>query len=172
MLYHVSKRQSRTSWNASASTLHLQHHCSPNEKHTSRRGRILRRLFLHGDMADLGIYESDGLPGLNHHFDEAAWGCHSCGPVVQGLRTHPVCDTSPSVKLSHIYFSHEQCFSLRELTQMCPLCAQRTQTTVNRLFCTAPTRRWPSPWSWGNWAESQWSEFLASSGKIYIERMQ
>lgn len=99
-------RQSRNSWSASASSLHLQHHCSHIEKHTSPRGRTQQHLFV--DKADLWIYESDRLPGLNHHFDEA-W--HSCMPVVRGLRTHPVCYSGTSPHFSYAFLSRSVFFS-------------------------------------------------------------
>lgn len=45
-------------------------------------------VLLHEDKLDLGIYENDRLPGVNHHFDEAAWGSNGRVPR-RGPWTHP-----------------------------------------------------------------------------------
>lgn len=166
-------RQSRTSWNTSVSTLHLQHHCSHSEKHTSPRGRIQRCLFArrHGWPGELREWQT---PRTKSSF---WWGSLGLTQLrasgTRSLDTPCVCAVilPPLWSFLICIFLMSSVF-LFVSSHKCVPCAQRTQTTVNHLFRKAPTRRWQSPWSWRNWAERQWFEFLALSGKIYVERMQ
>lgn len=112
-------RQSRTSWNASEGSLHLQHHCSRNEKHIGPRGRLQRCLFCTETRSTCGFTRVTGSqdlimivmrrPGVR------------CMPVVRSLRTHPV---RPSVKLSHIFLS--VFFSSCAYVNVSPVCPENS----------------------------------------------
>lgn len=85
-------------------------------------------------------------PGLNHHFDEAAWGWCSCVPVVRGLQTRPVCLRRyfPSLRDFLIYIFLMSCVFLFVSLHKCVPGAPRELKqgiTINHLCRKAPMRR-------------------------------
>lgn len=75
----------------------------PIMKSTPVSGGGFNSVFKHKDKVDLGVYESEGLQGLNQIFDE---GRPSCIPALQGLRSHPRRRDFLCGKLSQVYFCY------------------------------------------------------------------
>lgn len=134
-------RQSRTSWNASEGSLHLQHHCSRNEKHIGPRGRLQRCLFCTETKSTCGFTRVTGSQDLIMIVMRRPGA--RCMPVVRSLRTHPV---RPSVKL--LPYTSLSVFLFMSLRKRVPCVPRELQTrvfTINHLRRKAPTRRCQSP---------------------------
>lgn len=133
-------RQSRTSWNASEGSLHLQHHCSRNEKHIGPRGRLQRCLFCTETRSTCGFTRVTGSQDLIMIVMRRPGVRRNGGAKSPDTPCPSLCEALPYISLSVFLF-----MSLRKRVPCVPRELKSRVFTINHLRRKAPTRRCQPP---------------------------